>query len=89
MSKIRRASWNIPNPRNFVKAVLSKIGRGSGSRYAHTSAPFWAHGLMVWVVSETVGVMSKFALGRNKAMHESIRKRALRKAEREAAKKST
>ncbi|KAI5306204.1 hypothetical protein KEM56_001872 [Ascosphaera pollenicola] len=88
MSKIRRSSWNIPTPRNFVKSVLSKIGRGSGSKYAHTSAPFWAHGLMVWIVSETVGVMSRFALSQNKKMHENIRMRALRKAEREAAKKA-
>ncbi|KAI5288070.1 hypothetical protein KEM54_005499 [Ascosphaera aggregata] len=89
MSKIRRPTWNIPNPRNFVKAVLGKIGRGSGSNYAYTSAPYWAHGLMVWIVTETVGIMSKFTLNQNKKMHESIRHRALRKAEREAAKKST
>ncbi|KAI5287092.1 hypothetical protein KEM52_001753 [Ascosphaera acerosa] len=89
MSKIRRPMWNIPTPRSFVRAVLGKIGRASGAQYAYTSAPYWAHGLMVWLVSETVGVMGRVALAQNKKMHESIRKRALRKAEREAAKKST
>jgi 17beta-estradiol 17-dehydrogenase / very-long-chain 3-oxoacyl-CoA reductase len=33
--------------------------------------------------------MSKWLTNQNKGMHESIRKRALRKAERENAKKST
>lgn len=89
MSKIRRASASIPTPRTFVRAVLSKIGRSGGSSsYAYSSSPYWSHGLMAWFLT-SVGTMNRFVLGQNKSMHESIRKRALRKAEREAQKKST
>ncbi|PGH10983.1 3-ketoacyl-CoA reductase [Helicocarpus griseus UAMH5409] len=90
MSKIRRTSVLIPNPRNFVRSVLSKIGRGSGlSAYAFTSSPYWSHGLMAWAITQIFGPMSKLVLGYNKGMHESIRVRALRKAEREKGKKAT
>ncbi|ODH51532.1 long-chain 3-oxoacyl-CoA reductase [Paracoccidioides brasiliensis] len=90
MSKIRRTSVTIPNPRDMVRATLSKIGRGSGlSAYAYTSAPYWSHGLMAFALTQVLGKMGKFVLGYNKAMHESIRKRALRKAEREKGRKST
>lgn len=89
MSKIRRASASIPTPRAFVRSVLSKIGRSGGSSsYAYSSSPYWSHGLMAWFLT-SVGVMNRFVLAQNKSMHESIRKRALRKAEREAQKKST
>ncbi|KAI9045822.1 ketoreductase [Aspergillus affinis] len=90
MSKIRRASATIPNPRTFVKAVLSKIGRNGGSpTYAYSSSPYWSHGLMAWFLTCVTGTMGKLVLGQNRGMHESIRKRALRKAEREKGKKST
>lgn len=88
MSKVRRASATIPTPRTFVRSVLSKIGRRGGSSYAYSSSPYWSHGLMAWFLT-SVGTMNSFVLGQNKSMHESIRKRALRKAEREAQKKST
>ena len=89
MSKIRRASVSIPNPRPFVRSVLSKIGRRGGSLgYTYTSSPYWSHGLMAWFLI-SVGTMKHFVLSQNKSMHESIRKRALRKTEREAQKKST
>ncbi|KAJ5729331.1 uncharacterized protein N7483_003839 [Penicillium malachiteum] len=90
MSKVRRASASIPTPRAFVRAVLSKIGRrGGSSTYAYSSSPYWSHGLMAWFLTTMMAPMNKFVLSQNKSMHESIRKRALRKAEREAQKKST
>ncbi|KAL5361071.1 very-long-chain 3-oxoacyl-CoA reductase [Aspergillus floccosus] len=90
MSKVRRASALIPNPRAFVKSVLSKIGRNGGSPgYAYSSSPYWSHGLMAWFLTCVTGTMGKFVVGQNRGMHESIRKRALRKAEREKGKKST
>jgi 17beta-estradiol 17-dehydrogenase / very-long-chain 3-oxoacyl-CoA reductase len=90
MSKIRRASASIPTPRAFVRSVLGKIGRSGGSSsYAYSSSPYWSHGIMAWFLTSVAGVMGKTVLSQNKSMHESIRKRALRKAEREAAKKST
>ncbi|EGC41510.1 beta-hydroxysteroid dehydrogenase [Histoplasma capsulatum var. duboisii H88] len=90
MSKIRRPTVTVPIPRDLVRAVLSKIGRGAGlSAYAYTSVPYWSHGLMAYALTQVLGHMGKFVLGYNKALHESIRKRALRKAEREKNKKST
>ncbi|RAK99218.1 ketoreductase [Aspergillus ibericus CBS 121593] len=90
MSKIRRTSATIPDPRSFVKSVLTKIGRNGGSpSYAYTSSPYWSHGLMAWFLTCVTGTMGKFVVGQNKGMHEAIRKRALRKAEREKGKKST
>ncbi|KAL3469065.1 hypothetical protein BJX99DRAFT_88509 [Aspergillus californicus] len=90
MSKIRRTSALIPNPRAFVKATLSKIGNNGGSpTYAYSSSPYWSHGLVAYLATCVVSPMSKFITNQNKGMHESIRKRALRKAERENAKKST
>jgi 17beta-estradiol 17-dehydrogenase / very-long-chain 3-oxoacyl-CoA reductase len=90
MSKIRRASATIPDPRSFVKSVLSKIGRNGGSpSYAYSSSPYWSHGLMAYFLTCVTGTMGRFVTGQNRGMHESIRKRALRKAEREKGKKST
>ncbi|PGH35919.1 long-chain 3-oxoacyl-CoA reductase [[Emmonsia] crescens] len=90
MSKIRRPTVLVPTPRDFVRAVLSKIGRGSGlSAYAYSSAPYWSHGLMAFALTQVLGHMGKLVLGYNKVIHESIRARALRKAEREKNKKST
>lgn len=90
MSKVRRTSALIPNPRSFVKATLSKIGRSGGSpTYAYSSSPYWSHGIMAWFLTCVTGTMGKFVVGQNRGMHESIRKRALRKAEREKGKKST
>lgn len=90
MSKIRRTSATIPDPRSFVKSVLTKIGRNGGSpTYAYSSSPYWSHGLMAWFLTCVTGTMGKIVVGQNKGMHESIRKRALRKAEREKGKKST
>ncbi|OJJ01067.1 hypothetical protein ASPVEDRAFT_149945 [Aspergillus versicolor CBS 583.65] len=90
MSKIRKTSALIPNPRSFVQATLSKIGNNGGSpTYAYSSSPYWSHGLVAYLATCVISPMSKFLANQNKGMHESIRKRALRKAERENAKKST
>ena len=85
MSKIRRVSALVPAPRPFVRAVMAKIGRSGGAQYvAFTSTPYWSHGIMQWLLSTFFGAQSAFIVGRNKAIHEDIRRRALRKAEREA-----
>lgn len=90
MSKIRRASAAIPTPRAFVRSVLAKIGRhGGSSTFAYSSSPYWSHGLMAWFLTSVTSPMNSVVLSQNKSMHESIRKRALRKAEREAQKKSS
>lgn len=90
MSKVRRTSATIPNPRAFVRSVLNKIGRNGGSpHYAYSSSPYWSHGLMAWFLTCVAGTMNKTVMSFNKGMHEGIRQRALRKAEREKTKKST
>ncbi|CAK4034846.1 Very-long-chain 3-oxoacyl- reductase [Lecanosticta acicola] len=89
MSKIRRSSALIPNPRQFVKAALSKIGRSGGAQgIAGTSTPYWSHAIMHWAIATFAGTMNGLVLGINKSMHENIRKRALRKAERDGKKSS-
>lgn len=90
MSKVRRTSMFIPNPRNFVKAALSKIGKSGGANMAYTSTPYWSHAIMNWWLANAAGLgtglLGKFVLGHNLKMHKSIRVRALKKAEREAKK---
>ncbi|KAF7890150.1 hypothetical protein EAF00_008466 [Botryotinia globosa] len=87
MSKIRRTSMFIPNPRTFVKTTLAKIGRSGGAqKMAYTSTPFWGHALMQWWLENTLGVGGSFVVDQNKGMHQSIRTRALKKAERDAKK---
>jgi 17beta-estradiol 17-dehydrogenase / very-long-chain 3-oxoacyl-CoA reductase len=87
MSKIRKSSALVPNPKQFVRAVLSKIGRSGGAQgIAFTSSPYWSHGLMHWFLSRFVGERSHTLVKINRGMHEDIRRRALRKAARDAKK---
>lgn len=87
MSKIRRANWQVPTEKVFVKSTLSKIGRRGGSiGYPYSGSPYWAHALIGAVVTGVVGPMSTALLGFNRRMHVDIRKRALKKAERDAQK---
>lgn len=87
MSKIRRASATVPTPRAFVKAALRSVGRSGGAQgVAYTGTPYWAHALMHWALLTFTGTMGKMVVRRNKVMHEGIRRRALRKMEREGKK---
>ncbi|KAL7925713.1 hypothetical protein ACQKWADRAFT_199043 [Trichoderma austrokoningii] len=86
MSKIRRTSLLIPNPRGFVKAALGKVGSGSYQTAPNTYTPWWSHAFMLWVVENVLGVNSPLTIWYNKKMHIDIRRRALRKAAREAKK---
>ncbi|MCJ1318146.1 hypothetical protein MMC15_003473 [Xylographa vitiligo] len=88
MSKIRRPTTTIPPPKDFVEAVLDKIGRSGGAQgWAYTSTPYWSHAIMQWALGTSVGFTSSLVVGQNKAIHEAIRKRALKKQERESGKK--
>lgn len=86
MSKIRRTSFTIPSPKQFVAATLKNVGRrvGAQERFA-TMTPYPSHALMHWAIENTVGVYSKLANKLNLSMHKSIRIRALKKAKRLAA----
>ncbi|ODQ81987.1 hypothetical protein BABINDRAFT_160203 [Babjeviella inositovora NRRL Y-12698] len=87
MSKIRRTSVTIPNPKTFVASVLRSAGRRNGAQERFgTTTPFWSHALMHWGIENTVGVYSKIANTLNLNMHKSIRARALKKAKRDAKK---
>ncbi|ODQ45704.1 hypothetical protein PICMEDRAFT_16993 [Pichia membranifaciens NRRL Y-2026] len=86
MSKIRRASFTIPNPHRFVASTLRNVGRrvGAQERYA-TVTPYPAHALMHWGIENSAGVYSKIVNKINFVMHTTIRARALKKAARAAA----
>jgi len=84
MSKIKKASLIVPNERSFVTSALSKIGRRGGSvGFAYTGSPYWSHAVVTFGITYLLGPMSKLLIGINGNMHVDIRKRALRKAERE------
>lgn len=83
MSKIRRPSLLVPSARSFVKVTLSRLGRTGGAQgWAYTSTPYWSHALGQWLLA-FVGFTGEMVVKRNRLMHEAIRKRALRKKERE------
>ncbi|KAI1170619.1 hypothetical protein F4777DRAFT_568493 [Nemania sp. FL0916] len=84
MSKVRRPSLLIPSPKPFVRSALGKVASGGWQSTAYTYTPHWSHAVMAWVIENTVGVGSKWGLGVNKSMHVGIRRRALKKAAREA-----
>ena len=84
MSKIRKPSWMVPSPRNFVRSVLARIGRTGGAQgWGWTSTPHWTHATMQWGITTLAGLSNPTVVGINKGIHENIRKRALKKAERE------
>lgn len=86
MSKVRRTSLLIPNPRGFVKAALGKVGLGGYQTAPNTYTPWWSHAFMLWVIENVAGVNSPLTIWYNKKMHLDIRRRALRKQAREAKK---
>lgn len=87
MSKVRKPSALVPTPKVFVGAALAKIGRSGGAQgIAATGTPYWAHALMHWALASITGTMNWVVVHQNKAMHEQIRSRALRKLEREGKK---
>jgi len=85
LSKIRRSSWMIPTPKTYVRSVLSHIGvRGGAVGQPHISTPYHGHAPVQWVVDHFFS--NSFWLNYNRKLHLDIRRRALRKREREAAK---
>ncbi|EKM54109.1 uncharacterized protein PHACADRAFT_257722 [Phanerochaete carnosa HHB-10118-sp] len=87
MSKIRKSTLLVPPPKLYVKAVLAKIGLPCGALFTgrpFTSTPYWSHALLDWFI-HVLGWRSAIA-GVVHNMHRDIRRRALRKLEREAKK---
>ena len=80
MSKVRKPSLFVPNPRAFVKATLAKIGRkGGAQQYAYTSTPYWSHGVMQFLIGLIGYTTGDFAARKNLEVHQAIRKRALKR----------
>ncbi|KAK0643818.1 hypothetical protein B0T16DRAFT_355511 [Cercophora newfieldiana] len=86
MSKVRRTSLLCTSPRPFVRAALGKIGLSGAEPFTNTYTPWWSHAAFKWIIEKTVGAYSQFTVAKNLEMHKDIRRRALRKAEREAKK---
>ncbi|KDE06030.1 hypothetical protein MVLG_03584 [Microbotryum lychnidis-dioicae p1A1 Lamole] len=85
LSKIRKSSWMIPTPSTYVRSALSHIGVNGGAvGQPHISTPYHGHAPVQWVVDNLM--TRSFWLGYNRRLHIDIRKRVLRKREREAAK---
>ena len=87
MSKIRRSSALIPTPVAYVRTALSKVGLSCGSALTDrpgTNTPFWSHALLDYVI-HVVGWKSLFISYTHK-IHKDVRRRALKKLEREAKK---
>jgi len=84
MSKIRRSSWTIPMPRPYVKSVLSKIGVSGGADIPFGSTPYPSHAILDWAFNTLLPKW--FLVGQNLAIQKDVRKRALKKREREANK---
>ncbi|KAI8139359.1 hypothetical protein BJV82DRAFT_521873 [Fennellomyces sp. T-0311] len=82
MSKIRRPSFLIPLPKPYVASVLSKIGLACGSNVPFTSTPYHSQGLANWFMNL---LPPNFWITQNFNIQKDVRRRALRKREREAA----
>jgi len=83
MSKIRRATMLIPMPKPYVRSVLGQIGVSGGASTPYTSTPFYSHAIANWLIDNVLN--RAFWVKQNYNIQVDIRKRALRKREREAA----
>ena len=87
MSKIKKANWQVPSEKTFVRSALSKIGRRGGSiGYPNSGSPYWSHALVTMFITGVLGPMNGALTAYNRSMHIVIRKRALKRAEREKSK---
>ncbi|KAG0231111.1 hypothetical protein B0O80DRAFT_396640 [Mortierella sp. GBAus27b] len=83
MSKVRRANFLIPYPKPYVRSVLGQIGISGGASTPNTSTPFLSHALANWGIDNLFS--RSFWVNYNYKIQTDIRKRALKKKEREAA----
>jgi len=77
----------VPLPGAYVRSVLSKIGVPCGAAFEglpNSSTPYWSHGALNFVMY-LVG-LPKAYIQYTHNLHKDIRRRALKKAEREAKK---
>ena len=75
-----------PTPAAYVRSVLSKIGLACGASYSgrpNTSTPYWSHAVVDYALT-ALGIRDKLAISFTHSLHKDIRRRALKKQEREA-----
>ncbi|CCL99871.1 uncharacterized protein FIBRA_01896 [Fibroporia radiculosa] len=87
MSQIRKSSITAPTPKNYVRAVLQKVGLACGALWTgrpNVSTPYWSHGILDYLMN-LIGWKMVF-IRYTHGLHSNIRKRYLRKLEREAKK---
>ncbi|KAK4058135.1 hypothetical protein OIO90_000874 [Microbotryomycetes sp. JL221] len=85
LSKIRKSSWMIPTPQTYVRSVLGKIGVNGGAvGQPHISTPYHGHAPVQWVIDHFM--TNSWWLEYNRKLHIDIRRRAIRKRERDAVK---
>ncbi|KAI0790848.1 3-ketoacyl-CoA reductase [Abortiporus biennis] len=87
LSKIRKPSAMVPTPKVYVRSVLNKIGLPCGALFTgrpFVVTPFWSHALLDYFMN-VIGWKSYYGRWTHN-LHKDIRRRALRKAEREAKK---
>ncbi|KAF5345348.1 hypothetical protein D9758_008464 [Tetrapyrgos nigripes] len=85
LSKIRKPSLFVPKPGPYVRSVLSKIGLQCGAAFSgrpNTSTPYWSHAIIDYAMT-LFGAPSVF-ISYTHGLHKDIRRRALKKMEREA-----
>ncbi|KAJ1989151.1 hypothetical protein GGI25_004968 [Coemansia spiralis] len=85
MTKMRRPTFFIPLPKPYIKCVFNKIGVQGGSSEPFTSVPFMPHALMAFVAERVVP--KQLGISYNYKLLAGLRKRALKKKEREAQQK--
>jgi len=76
MANRSRATMTVPEPRDFVSASLSKLGN------AVTISPYWSHAIVLGAIKS---LPHAFIVPYVHDMHIDIRKRSIRKKERQAA----
>ncbi|GLB37365.1 putative component of the microsomal membrane bound fatty acid elongation system, which produces the 26-carbon very long-chain fatty acids (VLCFA) from palmitate [Lyophyllum shimeji] len=85
LSKIRKPSALTPLPGPYVRSVLSRIGLACGAGYSGrpaTSTPYWSHALLDYAMT-LIGLPGLY-ISYTHSLHKSIRRRALKKQDREA-----
>ncbi|PCH43532.1 3-ketoacyl-CoA reductase [Wolfiporia cocos MD-104 SS10] len=88
MSKIRRSNITTPTPKVYVRSVLQKVGLSCGALWTgrpFVSTPFWSHAVIDYFMN-LIG-WKMFFIRYTHNLHKSIRKRYLRKLEREGKNK--
>lgn len=86
MSKTKRANFLIPMPKPYIKHALGKVGVQGGTSEPYTSIPYFSHALMAFVAEHLAP--KQLAIDYNYNLLNGLRKRALKKIQREKEQQS-